>query len=271
VVAAVTDEIAAVLAADRSELVPSSTAERVAGILRTRIMEGLFAPGSRLSEEVLGRALGVSRNTLREAFRLLCYERLTVHEMNRGIFIPVLTKADVVDLYRLRRMIEGGAARLAGDAPISLRKAVIAAVEHAEAAAAAGDWLDVRTADLHFHQAIGALAESPRVDEIMRRALAELRLAFHAMTDPEQFHGPFLARNRMVAELVGAGRGEEAERELHTYLTDAERRLLAAYEQPEGSAERGGAERGGAERGGAERSGAAVGAGAGAGSPERRA
>lgn len=55
-VVAVTDEIAAVLAADRSELASSSTAERVAGILRSRIMEGLFSPGSRLSEEVLGRA-----------------------------------------------------------------------------------------------------------------------------------------------------------------------------------------------------------------------
>ncbi len=57
-VVAVNDEIAAVLAGDRSELASSSTAERVAGILRNRIMEGLFPPGSRLSEEVLGRALG---------------------------------------------------------------------------------------------------------------------------------------------------------------------------------------------------------------------
>ncbi len=231
-VVAVTDEIAAVLAADRSELASPSTAERVAGILRTRIMEGLFAPGSRLSEEVLGRALGVSRNTLREAFRLLCHERLTVHEMNRGIFVSVLTQADVVDLYRLRRMIEGGAARLAGDAPITLRKAVTATVEDAEDAAARGAWLEVRTADLRFHQAIGALAQSPRVDEMMRRALAELRLVFHAMTDPEEFHRPYLGRNRFIAELVTAGRGEEAERQLYAYLTDAELQLLAVYELP---------------------------------------
>ncbi len=160
-VVAVTDQIAAVLAADRSELAAASTSERVAGILRTRIMEGLFAPGSRLSEEVLGRALGVSRNTLREAFRLLCHERLTVHEMNRGIFVSVLTKADVVDLYRLRRMLEGDAARLAADAPMALRKAVISTVDDGEAAAARGDWLEVRTADLHFHQAIERAGSEP--------------------------------------------------------------------------------------------------------------
>ncbi len=153
--------------------------------------------------------------------------------MNRGIFVSVLTKADVVDLYRLRRMLEGGAARLAGSAPAGLRQAVGAAVEDGEAAAVGGAWLDVRTADLHFHQAIGALAQSARVDEMMRRALAELRLVFHAMTDPEQFHAPYLGRNRVIAGLVDAGRGEEAEHELYAYLTDAEKQLLAVYEQPD--------------------------------------
>ena len=73
-------------------------------LLRTHIMEGLFPPGTRLSEEVLGQALGVSRNTLREAFRLLCHERLAVHQMNRGIFVPVLTRADVTDIYARRRL-----------------------------------------------------------------------------------------------------------------------------------------------------------------------
>jgi DNA-binding GntR family transcriptional regulator len=231
---AITDEIAAALAADRPELTLSSTAERVAAILRTRIMEGLFPPGSRLSEEVLGQALGVSRNTLREAFRLLCHERLTVHEMNRGTFVPVLTEDDVVDLYNLRRLLEGGAARLAGRAPVEARKAVVLAVEDAEAAAKRGDWLEVRTADLHFHQAVGGLAQSPRIDELMRRALAELRLVFHAMTDSEQFHAPFVGRNREIAELVAAGRGREAERELLAYLADAERQLLAVYATTDG-------------------------------------
>jgi len=178
---------------------------------------------------------------LREAFRLLCHERLTVHEMNRGIFVPVLTRDDVVDLYRVRRLLEGGAARLAGSAAVAARKAVTAAVEEGEEAAGRGAWLEVRTADLHFHQAIGALAHSPRIDELMRRALAELRLAFHAASDPEEFHRPYLWRNRVIAELVNAGRGKEAETELHGYLADAERQLLTVYEHPNGGTSRTGA------------------------------
>jgi DNA-binding GntR family transcriptional regulator len=221
--------MAGALAQDRSGLVHASTADRVTELLRTHIMEGLFPPGTRLSEEVIGQALGVSRNTLREAFRLLCHERLAVHELNRGIFVPVLTGEDVVDLYRLRRLVEGGAARLAGQASDQARDAVVAAVAEGEAASGAGDWQAFRSADLHFHQAVAALAGSPRVDELMRRALAELRLVFHVMKDPEEFHRPFVAKNRVIGQLIADGDGPAAERELLAYLADAERTLLAAY------------------------------------------
>jgi DNA-binding GntR family transcriptional regulator len=228
----VTQEMANALARDRSGLVHASTADRVTELLRTHIMEGLFPPGTRLSEEVIGQALGVSRNTLREAFRLLCHERLAVHQMNRGIFVPVLSREDVTDIYALRRLVEGSAVRMSGTSAMAARLAVRGAVNAAETAAAAGRWFEVRTADLHFHQAIAALAHSPRVDELMRRALAELRLIFHAMADPEQFHAPYLRRNRVIAESVMLGHGDLAEQELLAYLTDAERQIRDAYTGP---------------------------------------
>src|SRR3954449_13009123 len=99
------------LADDRALLGRTSTAERVADILRSRIAEGYFPPGTRLSEDSIGGALGVSRNTLREAFRLLTHERLLVHELNRGVFVRVLTVADVHDLYRFRAILESEAIR----------------------------------------------------------------------------------------------------------------------------------------------------------------
>lgn len=226
----VTSGMMAKLERDRPLLAQVGTAERVASLLRDNITEGVFPPGTRLSEEAIGQALGVSRNTLREAFRLLCHERLAVHELNRGIFVPVLTAEDVVDLYRLRRLVEGGAARMAGQASAAARQAVVTVVTDAEAASAAGDWEAVRSAGLHLHQSIAALAGSPRVDDLMRHALAELRLVFHVMADPERFHRPFVARNKVIARLIDAGDGAAAEKELLGYLEDAERQLLAAYQ-----------------------------------------
>jgi DNA-binding GntR family transcriptional regulator len=232
-VAGISDEMAAALSRERPALLPASTAGRVTDILRTHITQGLLPPGTRLSEEAIGRALGVSRNTLREAFALLSHERLAVHYMNRGMFVPMLTRADVSDIYALRRLIEGGAARQAGTADPAARQAVCDAVDSAEAHAAAGRWLDVRTEDLRFHQAIAGLAGSSRVDELMRRALAELRLIFHVMESPEAFHRPYLNRNRSIAQSVMRGDGKSAERELLRYLTDAETQILACYDVDE--------------------------------------
>jgi DNA-binding GntR family transcriptional regulator len=231
-VAGISEEMAAALSRERPALTHSSTAGRVTDILRTHITQGLLPPGTRLSEEAIGRALGVSRNTLREAFALLSHERLAVHHMNRGVFVPTLTREDVSEIYTLRRLVEGGAARLAGTADPAARQAVGDAVDSAETYAAAGQWLDVRTEDLRFHQAIAGLAGSSRVDELMRRALAELRLIFHVMESPEEFHRPYLERNRSIAESVMRGDGKSAERELLRYLADAEAQILASYNVP---------------------------------------
>jgi DNA-binding GntR family transcriptional regulator len=105
-------------------------------------------------------------------------------------------------------------------------------VESAQSAASAGRWFEVRTDDLRYHQAVAALAGSPRTDELMRRALAELRLIFHVMADPEEFHAPYLERNRIIADLIVLGDGPRAEAELLRYLADAEHQILAVYQVP---------------------------------------
>ncbi|WP_066375251.1 GntR family transcriptional regulator [Herbidospora mongoliensis] len=206
--------------------VRSSTAEWAAAILRQRVTQGGLLPGSRLAEDELTAELEVSRNTLREAFSLLSQERLLEHRLNRGVYVRVLSPADVSDIYQVRRMIEGAAVRRSYKDPISLT-ALRGAVSDAEKAAAEGRWLDVGTADLRFHQLIASLNGSRRVDAMMAQALAELRLVFHAM-NPRELHAPFLPRNRELLTLLESGRNAEAEALLATYLDEAERLLLAA-------------------------------------------
>ena len=219
------------LGVDRAALGRASTAGRVADLLRSHVTEGRLRPGTRLSEEELGAALGVSRNTLREAFRLLGHEGLVVHEFNRGVFVRRLTVDDVRDLYRFRRTLECGALRHVRESGsgVGALDAVRLAVEEGEAAAREGRWVEVGTANMHFHQAVAALAGSARIDQAMRHALAELRLVFHVMAAPRTFHEPYLAENRRLLRLLEDGDLEAAEQSLGTYLEDAERQLTAAY------------------------------------------
>ncbi len=204
-----------------------SIAERVADVLRDRITEGYYRPGSRLSEEAIGGELKISRNTLREAFRILTHERLLLHEPYRGVSVRVLSLDDVVDLYRVRKVIECGA--VAGQWACEAVPQVAAAVDDGDAAVDRFDWQAVGTANIRFHQAIVGLAGSPRLDDLMRGILAELRLVFHVMADPRRFHEPYLTRNREIADLLLDGDRTGSATALGAYLDDAERQLVYAY------------------------------------------
>ncbi|MEU3253918.1 GntR family transcriptional regulator [Streptomyces sp. NPDC006997] len=216
------------LADDRALLGRTSTAERVSDILRTRIAEGFFPPGTRLSEDAIGGALGVSRNTLREAFRLLTHERLLVHELNRGVFVRVLTVEDVEDIYRTRRLVECAVVRGLGEPPYTL-DGLTTAVHQGQLAAVRKEWGELGTANIHFHRELVALAGSARTDELMRSVFAELRLAFHVVEDPGRLHEPYLVRNRQILQALQAGDKAEAERQLVVYLDDSLRRVGEAY------------------------------------------
>ncbi|GHH76043.1 GntR family transcriptional regulator [Streptomyces sulfonofaciens] len=216
------------LADDRALLGRTSTAERVADILRSRIAEGYFPPGTRLSEDGIGGALGVSRNTLRESFRLLTHERLLTHQLNRGVFVRVLTVEDVEDIYRTRHLVECAVVRGLAGRPHDLG-AVAGAVAAGRTAAGAREWKGVSTANIHFHRELVALAGSERTDELMRSVFAELRLAFHLVDDPRRLHEPYLTRNERILETLQAGRHREAEALLADYLDDSRRQLVHVY------------------------------------------
>ncbi|WP_442785114.1 GntR family transcriptional regulator [Amycolatopsis sp. H20-H5] len=230
----IVDSTSAGLEADRGLIGRTSTAHRVADVLRTRIAEGYFLPGVRLSEHDIVNALGVSRNTLREAFRLLTHERLLSHELNRGVFVRVLSLEDVVDIYRVRKVVECAAVRPITSRPPGIGR-VARAVADGDQAAQRERWQDLGTANIHFHQAIAALGGSERMNELMQGIFAELRLVFHVMADPRRFHERYLVRNHEILELLEAGDGAAAERSLADYLDYAEKQLVDAYSERKAS------------------------------------
>ena len=207
-----------------------SLGETVTADIRRLLVEGAFAPGQRLSEVTLCERLSVSRNTLREAFRTLAHEGLVTHQPNRGVFVTRPDAASIVEIYRLRRFIE---CRALGEAWPShpAVKAMRAAVGNARAYREGQDWLSVGTANMAFHGAIVALADSARLDAFFRQILAELRLAFGLMPDKEWLHAPYVEMNQQVLETFEAGDTKAAVALLEQYLAQSERVVLAAWER----------------------------------------
>lgn len=211
--------------------------ERVADQLRQKITAGEFQPGQRLSEQALSDSLGISRNTLREVFRAMTKDGLLRHEPNRGVFVVVPSIAAIIDIYRVRRLIECQAVAQAYPRHPA-KKHMREAVEQAMAAREKGDWLTVGTANMAFHMGIVELADSERLNQLFAQVLAELRLAFGLLRDPEFLHAPYVDMNRQILELAEAGEFAKASAALNDYLVHSERIVLAVYARRLGNGSR---------------------------------
>lgn len=205
----------------------SSTAERVADGLRDLILRGDIKPGSPLREGDMVGVLDVSRNTVREAFRLLGRDGLVVHQMHRGVVVKALSEGDVRDIYATRMVLELAAVARATDADEQALESLSSIVGRAQEAAAAKDWKTVATMDLMLHQGIVGLLGSERIDVFFRGILAELRLAFAVMPEQERLLSPFVPWNHKLAELLQARDVTTCEAELVAYLGEAQRLVLA--------------------------------------------
>ena len=85
---------------------PGNTVEEIYQTLRERIIEGVYAPGLRMSQSILAAELEVSRTPLREALHRLEADGLLVAEANRGMEVAPTHVAQVEQYYALRLLIE---------------------------------------------------------------------------------------------------------------------------------------------------------------------
>ena len=206
----------------------TSLTDTVANTVRLMLIQGELRAGQRLSEAALSQQLDISRNTLREVFRILIKEGLLHHEPNRGVSVVVPSIADIIDIYRVRRLIECQALEKAW--PLHpAHKRMRDAVADAQQARDAKDWRRVGSANMAFHAAIVALSDSERLSAMFEDLAAELRLAFGMLDDPEYLHAPYVDLNARLLQMFMEGQTAAAARELETYLVQSERMVLAVY------------------------------------------
>lgn len=133
-----------------SSLDRSTLRERALEALRAAITSGRYRPGDHLGEVELGKHLGVSRGTVREALRHLQQEGL-VAAGNRGMLrVATVGPREVRELFRVRAALEGLAVAeiIAGpdrDAAVATLRAALARLTDD------GDFADRLEADLGFH------------------------------------------------------------------------------------------------------------------------
>src|SRR5437773_9275272 len=116
------------------------------------ILQGEYAPGSRLVEANVADKLGVSRGPVREAFRMLDEAGLVRTEKNRGVFVRDIPIEEAVEIFDLRAaMDELVGRRLAEYITAAQLKEVRAMVDAMERAVKAEDTYHYHLLNLRFH------------------------------------------------------------------------------------------------------------------------
>ncbi len=148
----------ATASADASRFRHRSRGEFVYSELRAQIQSRSLRAGDRLREEDLAGRLKVSRTPVREALKRLEGDGLIVFAQSRGLVVAELNRAQVLELYAMREILEGAAARFAAthatDVEIQLLQSLVTEQgAHRTPATAAGH-------NRRFHQAIASAAHN---------------------------------------------------------------------------------------------------------------
>ncbi|ACI59699.1 transcriptional regulator, GntR family (plasmid) [Rhizobium leguminosarum bv. trifolii WSM2304] len=163
----------------------TTAAQQVADGLSDLILSGRVMPGQRLREAAIASELGVARNTIREAIRLLEFAGLVKVETNRGVVAISPTRESLSSLYGARLVLEASAVEHLTD-EASLRNVRQAYDTFIESVATQDVGTIVRN-DLEFHSAIVSLLKSPRIDHFYAQLCRELRfyLVFLSLKDSQ--------------------------------------------------------------------------------------
>ena len=180
-------------------------------LIREAIIDGRLEPGRRLKEEELARELGISRTPIREALLMLQAEGLVDAIPNRGAMVRVHNAEDLEDLYQLRALLEGYAARRAGT------RITDEQLDELRASCDRFDALDSETElrelvreNMVFHSTILDIAGSARLAGMVRRVI-ELPLVYQlvhlVLARPEAHLRPLPPADRHRADREGRGAG----------------------------------------------------------------
>ncbi len=210
-----------------------SLVDALSATLRTRILDGLIDPGAGLTENDVAAEYDVSRPTAKTAIALLVQEGLLRRDPHKSARVPVLSRADVEDLFLVRIPLELGVVAIVAErhtVPTGAGQAVsdLAAV-HSEAPASV--FVD---ADLAFHRALVDAVGSPRLSRLYAALSGEIHLS---MTQSRDALGRdrIVAEHRAVLDALTAGDATGAERVMREHLEGACAALATRLDELVGS------------------------------------
>lgn len=202
-----------------------SVADQVAAILRQRILNGELPPGTALQEISTAASLGVSRNTVREATRILSLEGLLKRSAHRGVSVAQLSLKDVAEIYQLRHLLEIPAVLAATPECADVFSELHSSLQGYEQAVGEVNWVRAVRYDLQFHTLLIRFHRNRRLESFYQKLIGELRMGMVLVDRKHDDPGALVPVHRRIYELLIAGELQACATVITQHLHDSESRL----------------------------------------------
>ena len=208
---------------------------RVFAIIEEAVLNGKYAPGESLTESRLAGELGVSRTPIREALTQLEHEGLVQLVPNKGAVVTGISQKDIQDIYAIRMMIEGLAARWAAE---NIKEEELRELQEAldleEFYTAKGDIEKLMNLDSNFHQVIYRASKSRPLQYMLRTFHHSIQ---HARSQSIAAPGrawQALKEHKAILQAIRERDGDRAERITAEHIRKASLNLLKTMKARQG-------------------------------------
>jgi len=191
-----------------SNVAAGLTAAQIAAALEEEIALGYLRPRERLVEEELAERFNVKRHFIRQALAELDAMGVVVRQPNRGATVKDFSAAEVEDLWAVRTLVEGFAAKLIRlPAPAEVIAELKAIHAKHIAAAERGDLRNVFRENVKFHKTLFSACGNPVLEELIEGlAFKAHAVRGYAIIDPALLAAARKEHSRIIELLQKAER-----------------------------------------------------------------
>lgn len=211
--------------------------DEVADALRDAIVNGDLPAGARLVQDQLADQFGVSRTPVRDALRKLAQEGLISFSKGYRVQVRRLDLGEVLDLYEVREVLDGLAARLAARSAtaeeIHELEGILWEMQGAVARWDPHRWL---VANFQFHERIAAAARNRALDQMATIVRHSARAFYPAVLQHRERALVALHEHEEILAAIVA-RDPIAEVRARNHIISAKSFLISLHSQEAGGSE----------------------------------
>ncbi|HKX41894.1 MAG TPA: GntR family transcriptional regulator, partial [Burkholderiaceae bacterium] len=213
----------------------TSLAKLVRDEILALILRGEIAPGQRINEPDVAARLGVSRVPVREALRELESSGLVAARKHSGVFVRVLERREVADLYELRSVLDGHAGRRAAELPAAMRQALArkltASMREMKAHARRRDVPAYYASNLHFHWTIVEAAANEQLSRTYRGIVQQLHLSRLKNLSQDMGMEVSMREHEQIVAALAEGNAQRCQALQAAHVSAAHGRLLKRLDE----------------------------------------